>query len=92
MTTKNELLKIIRLQCVTCCGGSFTEVKMCEGGRRTNEYTTCHIHPFRFGTDPYNKVTEAKREQGRKLAENRNHSTKSTQQNEPVSLIGSNTK
>jgi hypothetical protein len=71
MTTKTELLKIIRHQCVTCCGGSFAEVEACQGGKRTNEYTTCHLHPFRFGTDPFAEVSEAKKEQGRKLAESR---------------------
>lgn len=69
MTTKTELLKIIRKQCVTCCGGSHTEVEACQGGQRTNEYTTCWIHPFRFGTDPFGEVSEARKEQGRKLAE-----------------------
>lgn len=68
MTTKTELLKIIRKQCVTCCGGSFAEVEACQGGKRTNEYTTCWLHPFRFGTDPFNEVSEAKRAHGRKLA------------------------
>jgi hypothetical protein len=69
MTTKTELLKIIRKQCVTCYGGSFAEVEACHGGKRTNEFTTCWLHPFRFGTDPFNQISEAKRMQGRKLAE-----------------------
>jgi hypothetical protein len=71
MTTKTELLKIIRRQCVTCCGGSYAEVEACQGGKKTTEYTTCHLHPFRFGTDPFAKVSEAKREQGKRLAESR---------------------
>lgn len=68
MTTKTELLKIIRHQCVTCCGGSLSEVEACTGGKRTNEYTTCYLHPFRFGTDPLSEVSDAKKEQGRNLA------------------------
>lgn len=68
MTTKTELLKIIRKQCVTCCGGSFSEVEACQGGKRTNEYTTCHLHPFRFGTDPFAEVSESRKEHGRRLA------------------------
>ncbi len=68
MTTKTELLKIIRKQCVTCCGGSIAEVEACMGGKRTSLYTTCLLHPFRFGTDPFNEVSEAKRAQGRRLA------------------------
>ncbi len=69
MTAKSELLKIIRKQCVTCCGGSYTEVELCQGGKRTNDYTTCWLHPFRFGTDPFEVVSEARKEQGRRLAE-----------------------
>lgn len=71
MTTKSELLKTIRKQCVTCCGGSFSEVESCQGGKRTNEFTTCWLYSFRFGTDPYAEVSEAKKEQGRKLAAKR---------------------
>lgn len=71
MTTKTELLRTIRKQCLSCCGGSFAEVEACQGGKKTNEFTTCHLHPFRFGTDPFQEVSEAKKEQGRKLAERR---------------------
>lgn len=67
MTTKTELLKIIRKQCISCCGGSYAEVETCQGGQRTSEFTECFLHPFRFGTDP-SEVSEAKKEQGRKLA------------------------
>jgi hypothetical protein len=68
MTTKTELLKIIRKQCITCCGGSYAEVVACQGGKGTNEYTTCHLHPFRFGTDPFNEISEGRRAQGKMLA------------------------
>lgn len=68
MTTKTELLKIIHKQCLTCCGGSWLEVKECTGGKKTNEFDTCWLHPFRFGTDP-EKPSKARQEAGRKLAE-----------------------
>lgn len=71
MTTKTELLKIIRKNCIACCGGSYAEVEACQGGKRTNEFTTCHLWQFRFGTDPFSEVSEAKREQGRKLSQKR---------------------
>lgn len=84
MTTKTEILKIIRQQCITCCGGSFLEVENCKGGTQTNEFTTCHLHPFRFGSDPFNEISEAKKEQGRKLAESRR--LKAQKQPEPNSF------
>lgn len=71
MTTKTELLKIIRKQCVTCCGVSFAEVEVCQGGKGANEFTTCHLHLFRFGTDPFAEISEAKKAQGLKLAKRR---------------------
>ena len=43
------------------------EVEACTGGKRTNDFTTCHLWEFRFGTDPNNVISEAKREQGKKL-------------------------
>ena len=78
MTTKTTLLKIIRHQCITCCGGSYAEVEACQGGKRTNEFTTCHVHPYRFGIDPFAKVSEAKKMQGKKLAESRKKKLKNT--------------
>ena len=71
MTTKTELLKIIRRHCIACCCGSRSEVEACRGGKGISEYTTCYLHPFRFGTDPFAKVSEAKKMQGKRLAESR---------------------
>lgn len=68
MTTKTEILKKIRQQCLTCCGGSWLEVENCTGGSKTNEFTTCYLHPYRFGTDP-EKPSKARQEAGRKLVE-----------------------
>lgn len=80
MTTKTELLRLIRKQCITCCGGSYTEVEACQGGRGTDELTTCYLHPFRFGTDPFNEVSEAKRLQGQKLAAVRKETLKHSEE------------
>lgn len=72
MTTKTELLKVIRHQCVTCCNGSLSEVDRCKGGKKANEFTTCYLHPFRFGTDPFNEVSEAKKEASKRRAAHMN--------------------
>ena len=44
------------------------QVEACQGGKGTNEFTVCHLHPFRFSTDPFAEVSDAKRERGKKLA------------------------
>ena len=46
MTTKGEILKAIRLNCVMCCGGSTLEVRNCAVGEK------CTLYPFRMGKDP----------------------------------------
>lgn len=46
MTTKKEILKAIRLNCVMCCGGSTSKVRNCAVGDK------CMLYPFRMGTDP----------------------------------------
>ena len=38
-------LKAIRAKCLDCCGGSFTEVKLCE-------ISDCPLFPYRFGKRP----------------------------------------
>lgn len=70
MTTKTEILKKIRQQCLTCCGGSWLEVENCTGGSKTNEFTTCYLHPYRFGTDPQ-KPSESRQKAGVRLAKAR---------------------
>ena len=45
MTTKTELLAVIRAKCLDCCGGSSHEVALCGSGN-------CPNRPFRFGRDP----------------------------------------
>lgn len=46
MSTKAEILRIIREKCVVdCCCGSVKEVATCQ-------IETCALHPFRMGRDP----------------------------------------
>ena len=47
MTTKKDILRAIRLNCLNCCGYFIPEVKNCAVG------TKCTLYPFRMGTDPY---------------------------------------
>jgi hypothetical protein len=43
----------IRARCVQCCNGSVHEVKRCP-------VTTCMLHPFRNGENPFNKKVRAR--------------------------------
>jgi rRNA maturation protein Nop10 len=61
MTCKAELLELIRRQCVACCDGSLSEVQAC------TENTTCYLHPYRFGTDPFNKKRVAHAKKSKKV-------------------------
>jgi hypothetical protein len=45
MTTKGQVLKAIRAQCLECCGGSSDEVSKCTSPK-------CSLYPFRRGKDP----------------------------------------
>jgi hypothetical protein len=45
MTTKAQVLQVIRAHCMGCSGGSRSEVARCH-------LTDCALHPFRFGKDP----------------------------------------
>jgi hypothetical protein len=45
MTTKNQLLKVIRKQCVECMGGQEREAEKCVAPR-------CGLFPYRSGRDP----------------------------------------
>ena len=44
MTTKAEILKVIRKHCLNCCYESPSEVSIC--------MVDCDLHPYRFGSDP----------------------------------------
>lgn len=56
---KRPLLAIIRQNCIECQGGSPGEVRQCRA-------TGCVFWPYRMGSTPF--VSEARREQGRRLA------------------------
>lgn len=45
MTTKTELLKIVRAKCLDCCVGQVSEVALCA-------VVKCALHEFRMGKDP----------------------------------------
>jgi hypothetical protein len=45
MTTKAQLLNIIRAKCLDCSCSQPQEVRLCP-------VVTCHLHRFRFGKDP----------------------------------------
>jgi hypothetical protein len=44
MTTKGEILKAIRSNCLECCCGSSKEVELCP--------VECSLKSYRFGKDP----------------------------------------
>ena len=44
-------VKVIREQCLDCCGGSSHEVALCP-------CSSCSLYPFRFGKNPYRKKRE----------------------------------
>lgn len=65
MTTKNELLAVIRKRCLECCSGSYTEVEKCTSGPNAAPYSTCALWPYRLGIDP--NPSEARVEAGKRL-------------------------
>lgn len=57
MTTKNQLLKIVRQNCIECMGGQPSLVEGCTSPK-------CQYYEFRFGSDPYknkNKVAQGRK-------------------------------
>jgi hypothetical protein len=49
-------LKAIRLNCLSCSGDSFNEVKQCP-------IKDCQLYPFRFGKNPHRKpISEEERQ------------------------------
>ncbi len=65
MTTKTELLAVIRKRCLECCSGSYAEVERCTSGPNASPYATCALWEFRLGIDPY--PSETRVQSGRKL-------------------------
>jgi hypothetical protein len=54
----------IRTECLDCMAGSADEVRKCVA-------MACPSWPFRMGKNPWREVSEARREQGRRLAAQR---------------------
>lgn len=51
MTTKTQLLKLIRINCLNCMGGSVTEVENCTKISESTGKEFCVFYPYRFGKD-----------------------------------------
>ena len=68
MTTKTELLQIIRKHCLNCCSGSYQDVEKCSSGPNVKPFSTCALWAYRLGTDP-DGPSEARKEAGKKLAQ-----------------------
>ncbi|MGB9940275.1 hypothetical protein [Methanosarcina sp.] len=64
MTTKTELLQVIRKHCLECCGGSYLDVEKCTAGPEA-KLSTCTLWAYRMGKDP-DGPSEAKIEAGKK--------------------------
>jgi hypothetical protein len=45
VTTKSEILRLVRAKCLDCCCFQLVEVRECP-------VVTCPIHDFRMGVDP----------------------------------------
>lgn len=50
--TVGQLLKMIRYQCLECCGESPDEVERCTAGNGNLKYNQCSLYPYRFGINP----------------------------------------
>jgi hypothetical protein len=68
MTTKSELLQVIRKQCLNCVSGSYSEVENCTSGSNSSVYSACILYPYRFGVDP-EEASDAKKESARRMNE-----------------------
>ena len=64
MTTKLELMQVIRKHCLTCCDGSWKAVEQCSAFIPPDREHKCALHPYRFGMDP--NPNKAKVELGKK--------------------------
>ena len=77
MTTKAELLKRVRLNCVECMGGprySKNHAGNIQHAEDIDQCTApeCAFYPFRFGKDP--KPPKSQVESGHRLAARNKHS------------------
>ena len=58
---RNTPIKAIRLKCLDCCCGSSDVVAQCP-------CDDCSLHPYRFGKNPYVKLSDEERERRSKQA------------------------
>ncbi len=56
-----SVLKAIRAKCLDCCAGSPAEVRECH-------ISTCALHPYRMGKNPFRKKRELTDDQREALA------------------------
>ena len=61
MEYETNPVKAIRKHCLDCCCGSTEEVKSCE-------ITSCWLHPFRTGKNPFRAKRELSDEQKEAIA------------------------
>jgi hypothetical protein len=45
MTTKTDILRVIKIYCLECCGNDIKEINNCIVNK-------CSLYPFRLGKDP----------------------------------------
>lgn len=67
-------VKAIREKCIDCCGGSYSEVKLCP-------CTNCALYPFRFGKNPYRQRREMTDEQKKVLCDRLREARKNNSRN-----------
>lgn len=59
---KMSPLRAIKLRCIDCCGGSYSEVKECPS-------VSCSLYPFRLGKNPFREKRVMTDEQRQAAAE-----------------------
>jgi len=62
MSKSKNPVKAIRENCLFCCNGSSNEVSLCL-------VSTCPLHEWRFGKNPYRTVRKMDDEQKKALAD-----------------------
>lgn len=74
MEYKTSPMKAIREKCLDCCCGSSLEVKNCT-------CTNCHLHPYRFGKNPFRQKREMTEEEKDALRERMKEARKNLAKN-----------
>lgn len=58
----NTPMKAIRLKCIDCCNGSYSEARLCPA-------TDCPLYPFRLGKNPFRQKREYSDEEKAAIAD-----------------------